>query len=215
MEPTLQINPLVYKQNNNTYLPSGQYLKISCNFTYQGVCYINMAGEEVSLPSTSIPPLAATPGNSYQSAEVLVDPGRVWQNPFQFGDATYYKCVKVKDNDSNVLSIVDFSSWNTSVALCNNVPEPISCGLPSTLTATPGATTATINFTVLPGSVGYEWVNNTSSSAPTGAGTYGDAGTASVALTGLTASTTYYFWFKTVCGAGSTSSWTSVSYTTT
>lgn len=209
------VMPLVYKQNNNLWLPAGQNLQISCNCQTLGVFAINLAGEEVPVPTTTIPPLSSTPGNQTQSAYVLVAPGGVWANLQMFADTSFKVCIKVKDLKTNIVSYVDLTSWNTEFVKCNYVPEPIACFVPTSISAgTPGTTTATITYTPEPGSVGIEYVNNTSSSAPVTDGTYVDAGTTSVTVTGLTAATTYHFWVRAICGAGSQSSWTSITYTT-
>lgn len=211
----LYIMPLVYKRDGNVWLPSGQNLQISCNCTTLGVWGINLNGEEVPVQGTTIPPLSATPGNSYQSANALVQVGGIWVNPAMFGDSGFKMVVKVKDLDSNIVSYVDVTSWTTEFVKCNFVPEPTGCNIPTSISAgTPATTSATITYVPMPGSVGIEYVNNTSSVAPVVDGTYVDAGTTSVAVTGLTAATTYHFWVRTICGAGSRSAWTSLVYTT-
>lgn len=215
MQNNLYIMPLVYKRNSTTYLPSGQNLQISCNCSTLGVWGLNLAGEEVPVQGTTKPPLSTTPGNSRESANALVQVGGVWYDPHYFGDANFKVVIKIKDLVTNFINYVDLTSWNTEFVKCNFVPEPSSCDIPTSISAgTPGTTTATITYVPEPGSVGVEYINNTSGTPPVIDGTYVDAGTTSVALTGLSAATTYHFWVRTICGAGSRSAWTSLTYTT-
>lgn len=212
---TKYIQPLVYKENNNFYGPSGLNKRISCNQIFLGLMGINTIGEEVPVPYTTIPPLSASPGNSYQSANVLIQVGQVWVDKKFFGDSSFKVVAKVKDLDTNSVFYVDADSYNTNLVLCNFVPEPSFCPLVTNISAgTPGATTATITWNGVPGAAGIEWVNNTSSSAPSGDGAYLDGGTETLSLTGLTTATTYHIWIRTICGQGSRSAWTSKTYTT-
>lgn len=209
------IMPLAYKVNTNVYLPSGLNQRLSCNHEFLGVWGVNMAGEEVPLPTTTIPPLSATPGNTLQSAEALIQVGNVWVDSTYFGDASFKVVAKVKDYETNNVMYLDAASYNAQLPDCNWVPQPSFCPLVTVLAA--GSITssaATISWTAVPGSTGVEWVNNTMSGDPAGDGSYLDAATATVALTGLTTGTTYYFHIRTICGAGSRSAWTKVSYTT-
>ena len=215
MPVNLYIMPLVYRRDSNVYLPSGQNLQINCKCTTLGVWGINMQGEEVPVQGTTIPPLSSTPGNSEQSASVLIQVGQIWYNPKFFGDANFFMVVKVKDLVTNSISYVDLTSWNTEFVKCNFVPEPGFCSIPTTISAgTPGATTATITYVPEPGSVGVEYINNTSGTTPVIDGTYADSSVTSIAITGLTTATAYHFWIRTICGAGSRSAWTSITYTT-
>ncbi len=82
---------------------------------------------------------------------------------------------------------------------------------PPTLTATTAITntTATINWTpptIIPGS-GYQYIVSTSNTTPTVAGTAVAGLTANII--GLTANTTYYVFFRSNCGSGDFSIWTS------
>lgn len=211
----LYFMPLIYKQGPNLWLPAGQNLQLSCDLDIQGVYGINMAGEEVPLPTTTTPPLAASPGK--QSQYVLIAPGGVWLSQTYFSDTSFKICIKVKDRaNGNLVSYVDLTSWNTLFpTACNFVPEPGICSIPTNISAgTPGTTTATITYVPEPGSVGVEWINNTSGTTPVIDGTYADASVTSIAITGLSATTAYHFWIRTICGAGSRSAWTSITYTT-
>ncbi len=91
-----------------------------------------------------------------------------------------------------------------------------SCVAPTALTSSSiTASSANISWTAAspaPTS-GYQYYLSTTNTAPNGAtiptGSTA-AGTTSVALTGLTANTTYYIWVRSNCGSGNTSAWTSV-----
>ena len=88
--------------------------------------------------------------------------------------------------------------------------SPPSCLAPAGLTAALSSTTsATISWNASSSAIdGYEYFVSTINTAPT-AGTT-PTGTAlinSVSLTGLTASTTYYFWVRSNCGLGTLSGW--------
>jgi hypothetical protein len=94
------------------------------------------------------------------------------------------------------------------------------CEGPSSLTSSSvESTTATISWTAASSapSVGYEYYLSTSSATPTS----GSVPTASVgssvseALTGLTPSTTYYFWLRSDCSAGDYSDWSNAGSFTT
>lgn len=108
-------------------------------------------------------------------------------------------------------------SGDYDLAFDNFVVEPTpSCVAPlagsaSAITTT-GATVTWPAVTPTPG-VGYEYVNSTTNTAPTGAGTATTA--TSVTLSGLTNSTQYYTWVRAVCSGSSSSAWTMVaSYNT-
>lgn len=88
--------------------------------------------------------------------------------------------------------------------------SPPSCLAPAGLTAALSSTTsATISWNASSSATGgYEYYVSTINTAPT-AGTTptGTSLTNSVSLTGLTASTTYYFWVRSNCGLGTLSGW--------
>jgi hypothetical protein len=73
-------------------------------------------------------------------------------------------------------------------------------------------TSATVNWSAIPGSLNYEYVLDNNAADPAG------AGTATTALTynagPLTASTTYYFHIRNNCDGAGFSSWTTISITT-
>lgn len=213
--PSNRIYVLVYKTNENWYGANGETQQLNCQHTFMGVWGINNFGKDVPVPSTTIPPLTASPGTSKQSANTLVQVAHVWVDPNYFGGTNFKMVAKVKDNTNNNVLYVDINSYNTNLPLCNFVPEPSACGAATELLANPiAATTATINYQIPTGAAGIEYVNNTSSSAPSGDGTYVDGGTKSVAITGLTTATTYHFWVRVICGQGIRSAWVSLTYTT-
>lgn len=88
-----------------------------------------------------------------------------------------------------------------------------TCNPPTGLTASSITTTsATVSWTTATGSVGAEYVVNTTATAPAGAGT----GTtlSSIPVTGLTAATPYYLHVRDSCGATSLSTWVTIPFTT-
>jgi hypothetical protein len=66
------------------------------------------------------------------------------------------------------------------------------------------ASAATVSWTAVAGAQGYQYAVNTSMTPPS-TGTYTTSNSALV--TGLSASTTYHTWVRTVCGQGDTSGW--------
>ena len=205
----------VYKDDAALYLPSGANKQISCSHQFIGVFGINMQGEEVPIPSTTKPPLSASPGNSEQSANALVQVGQVWINTSYFGDTNFKVVAKVKDYTTRNTLYVDAASYNANIGKCNFVAEPQACTVVTSLINTAKtATTASFSWVLPTGAVGIEYINNTSSTAPTGDGTYQDGGTNTVSITGLTTATTYYFHVRTICGLGSASTWAVIQYTT-
>ncbi len=102
----------------------------------------------------------------------------------------------------------DFGSYDIGIDNYK-LALPPACLPPSAPVATvTSTTTASLSWTA-PGTIpanGYEWVVQTSATAPTGAGTAAPATTASA--TGLIANTTYYLFVRSNCG-GSFSPWVS------
>lgn len=96
-----------------------------------------------------------------------------------------------------------------------------TCFSPSGL-ATSNITTNSSTISWTPPTIaplnGYEYYYSTNSTAPTSSTTPSGnvlTGNSSITLTGLTPSTTYYFWVRSNCGNGDKSSWTSnISFTT-
>lgn len=205
---------LVYKENSTLWFPSGNTRNISCNHQYLGVFGINMRSEEVPIPTSTVPPeLGGGEGN--ESAQFIVLPGNVYVNTTEFGDAGFKVVVKVKDMETGIVSWIDAADYAANIALCNFVPAAGFCPLVTALTTgSLSATGATITWAAVPGSVGIEYINNTSSTAPVVTGTYLGAATTSKAITGLTTATAYHFWIRTICPGGTLSAWASVVYTT-
>lgn len=215
MSTAKKIAVLVYKEDSQLWLPSGTTRWISCNHTDLGVWGINMAGEIIPVPTTTVPPSESVDNTSYETATVLVQVGRVWVSQSYFNDSNFKVVVKVKDMTTNIVSFVNAESYNDNIALCNFVPSPSSCSIPTDIASSAITSTgATLTWTPMPGSVGIEYVNNTSATPPTGSGTYQDVSDVNVSLTGLIAATQYHFWIRSICGAGSQSAWTSEIYTT-
>ena len=203
---------LVYKEGTTVWATTGQTRRISCNMQYMGVFGINMQGEEVPVPTRTN--TTSEGGTSFQTANVLISIGNVWVNKAQFNNPNFHVVVKVKDMDSDVVFYVDANSFNANVSQCNRVSVPGSCPAISNPIATPAVTTATIAWAAIPAVSGYEYVNSTTNTAPSGSGTYLPPTPTSVTVTGLTTATSYYFWIKTICSGGVSSAWQVVPYTT-
>jgi hypothetical protein len=87
---------------------------------------------------------------------------------------------------------------------------PPACNTPALLTSTIQSTSAaTISWNALASaSGGYDYIVSTVNTAPTAGSTpTGSTTSSSVALTGLTPNTTYYFWVRSNCGSGVLSNW--------
>lgn len=87
---------------------------------------------------------------------------------------------------------------------------PPACNTPALLTSTLQSTSAaTISWNALTTAAGgYDYIVSTVNTAPTAGSTpTGSTTSTSVALTGLTPNTTYYFWVRSNCGSGVLSNW--------
>lgn len=203
-----------YKDDSGFFGPDGANRQISCNHEFQGIWGINTVGEIVPIPSTTVPPSVGT-GTDEQQQTVLIPQGNIYTDTTYFNGTDFKTVVKVKDMENLRTTYVDKTSYDTQIIQCNTQPVPSACAIVTNLSAgTPGATTATITWDGIPSAAGYEYVNKTTNVAPTGEGRFESHET--IALTGLTTATTYYFFIRTICGPGSNgqSSWTSFSYTT-
>ncbi len=87
--------------------------------------------------------------------------------------------------------------------------DPLSILVPITVTES----SATINWPATAGSIGYEWLINTTASLPTGSGIF--TADTSASLSTLLPSTTYYAHVRVKCSATSFSTWLNVPFTTT
>lgn len=206
---------LIYRQNSVLYLPAGQYKRVNCNQQYMGVWGINLAGEEIPVPTTTVPPASGGTTTQFQSATVLIPTGRVWVDTAYFGDANFKVVVKVKDMQTGDVFYIDAANFATNILKCNAVGAVTSCPNASNLVVSGITTTgATVTFTLPGGPAGIEWVNSTSGTTPAGHGTLLPAPGNSVAVTGLTTGTLYHFFARTLCAGGVEGAWVSVSYTT-
>ncbi|WP_264522066.1 GEVED domain-containing protein [Flavobacterium sp. N1994] len=102
-------------------------------------------------------------------------------------------------------------SANTIPAACNRMftwtPVVVSCSAPTVSVSNVLINTATAT---LSGSTNYEYVISNSATAPSGSGIALTAPGTTFNITGLTPSTSnYYFWLRSDCGGGSFSSWAS------
>ncbi|NHM02643.1 T9SS type A sorting domain-containing protein [Flavobacterium difficile] len=117
---------------------------------------------------------------------------------------TYYFAVRV-NQPSFSPNYVAFDDFELKLSPACPTPSASASGVTDvaanlTWTAVPSAT------------LGYEYVLDNVATDPTGAGTSTTATT--FAASGLTPLTTYYFHIRSVCAAGTFSSWTTVSFTT-
>src|SRR5690606_24668478 len=105
-------------------------------------------------------------------------------------NTTYYAHVRSRCAPGN------FSPWDT-IAIAT-LPPPVICIAPSNVSSS-GVTsnTAIVMWSAITGCLGYEYVLNTSSSAPSGSGT--PFAPTSFHANNLTPSTNYYFHVRTVC----------------
>ncbi len=92
------------------------------------------------------------------------------------------------------------------------IEDATTCGPVSDVMLSVGTTAVHMSWDAVSGASGYEWEVNTSSSAPTGSGTFTTETTASIST--LTPSTDYYAHVRVRCGASTYSSWVSVPFTT-
>ncbi len=191
----------------------GRTRQISCNHIYLGMWGINMQSEEVPIPTSTIPPEIGD-GESNQSAQAIIAIGNVYVDLNYFGDSNFKVCVKVKDMVTNIVSFVDAADYATQIPKCNLVPQVNFCPQVGNRAANPLGTSANIAWTSPGGEVGIEYINNTSSVAPTTTGTFVPVGTTSVNVTGLSHTTTYHFWIRTICAGGALSTWSAITYTT-
>lgn len=107
------------------------------------------------------------------------------------------------------------SNWGYAVVIDSlTVQEQPSCFDPLALTSSAvTSSTATIAWTApVPAPTSYEYDYSTTQGAPSGAGTPSTPTSAN--LTGLTASTTYYYYVRSNCGIGGFSAWVEDSFTT-
>ena len=126
---------------------------------------------------------------------------------------TYYFWVRSRC-DASTTSLWAGASTFTTIAPCSTAPTALTS---SAITSS----TATISWTAAspaPAS-GYEYYVSASATAPlsttTPTGTVA-AGITTASLSGLNASTIYYFWVRSLCSTGNASAWTtSATFTTT
>ena len=109
----------------------------------------------------------------------------------------------------NKCSATSFSNWITiSFATLSAGCNPVTGLTASAITAT----SATVSWTAVTGSVGYQYVINNIATSPTGSGT--NTAATSTSPTGLTPGTTYYAHVRDSCGLTSFSVWNTIPFTT-
>jgi hypothetical protein len=128
------------------------------------------------------------------------------------GNATYYV--------SSISANNFYSTPGNSTAglgLCNgggsqtNVAIPIPCVAPSVNVTNINTTSASIDWSAISGSAGYEYfISTTNTQPPSGTATTGT----SFPSSGLTPNTQYYVFVRNNCGGGSFSPWASTNFTT-
>lgn len=118
---------------------------------------------------------------------------------------TYYAHVR------DTCGPTSLSPWSTIPF--TTLAAPGGCNAVTGLTAT-GITSnsATLNWTMASGAVGAKWVVDNTPADPTVSGTLSTTSTA--AVSGLTASTTYYAHVRDTCGPTSLSAWVTIPFTT-
>ena len=117
---------------------------------------------------------------------------------------TYYAHVRNNCGSGN------YSAW---VTIPFTTLGTVTCASVTGLTASAiTSSSATVTWTAVSGSTGYEYVTNTTAADPTGSGTATTATTYNA--TGLTASTTYYAHVRNNCGSGNFSAWVTIPFTT-
>ena len=97
----------------------------------------------------------------------------------------------------------------------DNFKLELTPACPSPLASASGVTNAAANIpwpAVASAALGYEYVFDNVATAPTGSGT--PTTSVSYSASGLTPLTTYYFHVRSVCSAGTYSTWTTISFTT-
>lgn len=113
------------------------------------------------------------------------------------------------NNSALAASLVNTSNWRPATRFAFTA----SCVSPTAVTSTNITTTsATVNFTgTMPAPAnGYEYFVSTSSTAPSASTTpTGTTTSNSIALTGLSHTTTYYVWVRSACSVSEKSVWTS------
>lgn len=212
MSTPIQFFVLTYLDNAGIYKPSGLSVAISCNHQTCGLYGINMVGEIVPLPNATVPPFV-TPGTDLQHGTAMIPQGTTLP-PNYFDDANFKNVTKIKDMETLREYYVDTADYATKVIACNPIPYVTACASVTSLSAgTPGATSATITWVKVIGSVGIEWINKTVDVTPVLDGQFVDVNTQSTLVPGLTTATNYFFFIRTIC-QGLKSSWTRVAYTT-
>ncbi len=200
-----QFNVLAYKaQAGSYYGAAGQRVPINCDHSVIGDFGMNPDGQILDLP-----PEAVVTGGA---KAVLVPPATGF--PTVNEPNLSLTAVKlIKDNVLQTAYYVDATDYASAVVVCNPIPYASACPGVTDLAATPGTTDADISWTETPGIVGVEYANLDVDVEPS-SGTFLAAGTGTVNVTGLTTTTTYYFFVRTICTGAVTSAWSRVEYDT-
>lgn len=203
----------VFKADNVLY-PGGKKLPIYCHHVNLGNFGMNSKGEITALPGATIIDAATSPPEAIIVPAGAIAPGTIFPDPHQFLDADFRQVTQIKDMVRLSTFYVSTAEYNSAVVACNPI-SPGGCPLPQVLTAG-GITSsgATIEWTILPGSLGVEYVNNVSPTQPVSDGTFLADGVGFATLTGLAAHTAYVFWIRTVCPGNIKTEWTSLKYDT-
>lgn len=170
-------------------LSSSSVTMTTANFNWTAIS--GATGYEYAITTSATPPASGTPvsTNAYNATGLN-------------NGTNYYFHVRSK------CSPTSFSIWNTTqftTVACPTVPT-------NTITVSSITTvSASINWTAVSGSNGYEWAL-TQSSSPPSSGTQQSAN--SYNPTGLFPGTTYYFHIRNQCLSPSNSVWTTKSFTT-
>lgn len=117
---------------------------------------------------------------------------------------TYYFAVKVNEPTSGPWYVA-FDDFELKLSP--------ACPTPSASATAVTDATATVSWSAVPSAtLGYEYVLNTTAADPSVAGT--STTSLTYAATGLTQTTVYYFHIRSVCAAGTYSTWSTTSFTT-
>lgn len=194
---------------NQLFITVTVYKEGDANFHYGGLPRMISCEHQVVLDEgLSLVRFASQCGYSIPAGTERADPN----NP-----TGQTEVIKIRDDNGQFLW-VDKTSYNAQIANCNKCCGAQVC--PLTISMVASAITSsgvTINWPAVSSSnmavAGYEWIVNTSSSAPVINGTF-RADNSALVITGLTTGTAYHFWIRTICASGQ-SAWNSLIFTTT
>ena len=178
--------------NNNSFDDSGEL-----------VLNQSIAASTVTNPSTAtiLIPATAIVGSTRMRVMVFEDDNYTWV----LGNVNPTPCTT---DSTGFLDWGETEDYNVNIAAATTSCDTVT-GLAITGITT---TAATLNWTAVTGSIGYEQTVNTIASAPTTSGTATTL--VSATYSSLLPSTNYYAHVRNNCGAGSFSDWVNVPFST-